>query len=69
MFSVLIERIDHLGNVDTDSDTYFRIRLQRLITEYLLWEGHFDTGIKLIKELKLENFTDLEVYVESNEIL
>lgn len=70
----LEKRVTYLKHIEqhfADSDVqteYFEKRLWRLIVEYMLREGYIDSTKQLISELNLEEFVDLDVFIELNEI-
>ena len=64
MYDVLVKRIDHLKSHD-----YFEMRVYRLIVDYMLREQHYEAAKSLIEELDMHEFSDLEVFLESSEII
>lgn len=71
----LEKRVNHLRHVEEHyrdksvQTEYFEKRLWRLIIEYMLREGYLDSSKLLINELNLQEFTDLDVFIESNKIV
>lgn len=71
----LERRVSHLKHVEEHyrdksvQTEYFEKRLWRLIIEYMLREGYIDSSRLLISELNLQEFTDLDVFIESDKIV
>lgn len=71
-------RIDHLkehevvtcsGTVSQGSKSFWaRTRLDRMIIEYFLRNGYYDTAIKLAKSLDIEDLTNIDIFLVSREV-
>jgi len=74
LFSILRKRLEHLQNLSenlNDPDVlrdYFQKRLDRIIADYLLRESFFDSANSYIQENNIKDFTDLDVFDETNKI-
>ena len=69
------KRIQHLQDlydipslVDVKYDEWSRIRLNRLLVDYLLRSGYQDSANALAKEKGIEELVDTEVFMQCNRI-
>lgn len=69
------KRIRHLQDLyeipnlaDVKYDDWSRIRLDRLLVDYLLRAGYSKSGAKLAKEKGIEDLVDLDVFVQCQKI-
>lgn len=69
------KRIDHLGDLygisslaDVKYDEWSRVRLDRLLVDYLLRSGFVESAKALAKEKGIEELVDLEVFMQCNKI-
>ena len=69
------KRIQHLqdlyeipGLTDVKYDEWSRIRLNRLLVDYLLRSGYSETARALAKEKCIEDLVDLDVFVQCHKI-
>jgi macrophage erythroblast attacher len=69
------KRIQHLQDLyeipslaDVKYDDWSRIRLDRLLVDYLLRAGYSKSGEKLAKEKGIEDLVDLDVFVQCQKI-
>ena len=69
------KRIQHLQDLyeipnltDVKYDDWSRIRLDRLLVDYLLRAGYSQSGEKLAKEKGIEDLVDLDVFVQCQKI-
>ena len=69
------KRIEHLQDLydipslaDVKYDDWSRIRLDRLLVDYLLRAGYSKSGEKLAKEKGIEDLVDLNVFVQCQRI-
>ena len=69
------KRIQHLqdlyeipGLTDVKYDEWSRIRLNRLLVDYLLRSGYSETARALAKEKGIEDLVDLDVFVQCHKI-
>lgn len=69
------KRIQHLQDlydipslVDVKYDEWSRIRLNRLLVDYLLRSGYLESAKALAKEKGIEELVDTEVFMECNRI-
>ena len=68
-------RIEHLGELysipslaDVKYDEWSRVRLNRLLVDYLLRMGYAESAKALAKEKEIEDLVDLEVFVQCHQI-
>jgi macrophage erythroblast attacher len=69
------KRIQHLQDLyeipslaDVKYDDWSRVRLDRLLVDYLLRAGYSKSGEKLAKEKGIEDLVDLDVFVQCQKI-
>ncbi|KAL8997491.1 MAG: hypothetical protein Q9169_003271 [Polycauliona sp. 2 TL-2023] len=69
------QRLEHLHNLyqipslaDVKYDEWSRIRLNRLLADYLLRNGYSESARALAKEKGIEDLVDLEVFVQCHEV-
>jgi macrophage erythroblast attacher len=69
------KRIQHLQDLfdipslaDVKYDEWSRIRLDRLLVDYLLRAGYSKSGERLAKEKGIEDLVDLDVFVQCQKI-
>lgn len=75
IFEHSARRIDHLGDLyaipslgDVKYDEWSRIRLDRLLVDYLLRNGFVKSARALAKEKDIEELVDLDVFIQCNKI-
>ena len=68
-------RLEHLHNLyqipslaDVKYDEWSRIRLNRLLADYLLRNGYVDSARALAKEKGIEDLVDLDVFMQCNKV-
>ncbi|KAL8782871.1 MAG: hypothetical protein Q9213_005048 [Squamulea squamosa] len=69
------QRLEHLHNLyqipslsDVKYDEWSRIRLNRLVADYLLRNGYVESAKALAKEKGIEDLVDLKVFVQCNRV-
>lgn len=68
-------RIQHLQHIyeipslaDVKYEEWSRIRLNRLLVDYLLRNGYGDSAVALAKEKGIEDLVDLDIFVQCHAI-
>ena len=69
-------RVDHLMEVDTAVASgddvalseWKQKRLDRMLVEHLLRAGLYDTAVKLARDTKIEDLTNVELFLVSKEV-
>jgi len=71
-------RVEHLNSIcDADlkkstSETprrWFKIRLDRIMVDYLLREGHYNTAIMLAKDSNIMDLVDVDIFLASKRVV
>jgi macrophage erythroblast attacher len=68
-------RIDHLQELhdipnlaDVKYDDWSKVRLDRMLVDYLLRQGYTQSASQLAKEKKIEDLVDVQAFIESSRI-
>jgi macrophage erythroblast attacher len=68
-------RIDHLQELhdipnlaDVKYDDWSKVRLDRMLVDYLLRQGYVQSASQLAKEKKIEDLVDVQAFIESSRI-
>ncbi len=76
LLDICKKRILHLLEVQVHhkdswevNEAYHITRMDRLLLDHFLREGYFDTSRVFTKELELDDFSDMDIFTESKEIV
>lgn len=50
-------------------DHYFETKLNRMIVDYLLREGFFESAREYVEQMKIHEYCDLDVFAETDGVL
>lgn len=75
LLEICRKRVEHIVETKLHSkdskeviEVYHLTRMDRVLLDYFLREGYFETARAIIKEAGLENFSDMPIFLENEEI-
>jgi len=76
LYAKLNKRLTHLKKVESSATAeksnqinYHRIRLDRIIVDYLLRQGFYECATQLVDESNIEDFVDIDIFLTANKIV
>ncbi|KAL0488404.1 hypothetical protein AKO1_015579 [Acrasis kona] len=69
--SIIRCRIDHLDSASEGQGEkrYSHVRLNRILVDYMLREGYYDSANKMAETTNIQNLVDVEVFIKSKNVL